>query len=68
MNAAQEFAARINEATVALFDPSNTVRVGQLVAQAQEAFGEAQQSDLDAEGMARVQYAIDAFETQVKGL
>lgn len=64
---AQEIAARINEATQALFDPANTTRVGQLVAQAQGAYREAQQVLTESE-MERVRYAMDAFEVQVQGL
>lgn len=67
MTNAQELAARINEATIALFYPTNSVRVGQLVAQADTAYEQAHELGLDARQMDRIHYAYDAFQVQVQG-
>ena len=67
MNNAQELAARINAATIALFDPANKTRPAELIGRAQGAFDEAREADLTGIDMERVQYAFDAFQVQVQG-
>lgn len=67
MTKAQELAAEINEATVALFDPSNKTRTSELLAQAQEAYCHAEQLNLSPKAWHRVQYAMAQFEVQYKG-
>ena len=67
MNNAQNLAARINEASIALFDPANEIRVAELIGRAQGAFDEAREAGLSGIDMERVQYAFDAFQVQVQG-
>lgn len=69
MNKAQELAAQINEATVALFYPNHAGKpLRYWVAQAQEAMSHAEQINMSVEGMERVEYAFAAFKTQYEGL
>lgn len=67
MQNAQQIARRINEASIALFDPANEIRVAELIGQAQKAYDEAREAGLDGIDMERVQYAFDAFQVQVQG-
>lgn len=60
----QDLVARINEATVALFDPANKIRVAELVGRAQDAHREARESGLTGTDMERVNYAFAAFQVQ----